>query len=717
MESKLGLESLLALVVGCGLVAGGLIGFTSAVALFYVLTDGVLAAGIILIATLFGLWLVDLAAGVQIGSAKNEFARAEDRGSLNLPLGWQLLLGLGLGLGFLALAMLGLGMLGWLQRGPVIGLLLMMGLTGLGRLGWWVKATEPSQLDRVASKEMEQTSTRIEAAKAEQREVHQHDGLQWRELVRRAWILGLMPFLAWGLLGATVPPGLLWAEESRGYDVLEYHLQVPKEYYQTGRISYLPHNVYANFPMNAEMFYLLAMVVKDNAYEATMLAQLLNTMFAVMLVVAAWWWGRSLHRWGGAVAGLLAGSWPWLVYLSGIAYVENAMLLFGLLALLCWLQYESTGRSSGCYPWRWMLLSGLLAGLSGGCKYTAVIMTIGGIGGALLVRVMLSRGRSWKALLVYGFGAAVTLAPWLAKNYAYTGNPVFPLGYGILGADPQVWSAEQSAQWGKAHQVSDGDRSWRKRLDRLQERVLLDPRMAAVMGLLVVTRLFSRKRERADELLLLMWLGQVVVWLTATHLYARFAVSLLLPMLLLAVRSLVFEPRRMVQWTLVGLMVLIWAANLRTAYRLYQDEIVPVRSIMGVTNYALIDPEASNPWAFVWQFIPPQERLLMIAEARAFYMPHNVDYFVTFNRQPLARIIRETTNDEEIIRWLNQQHYRHLLVNWDEMDRLRRTYGLEPEFTRELFHRLENEHLALIHHFTYSSGAIFATLYEVRNYE
>ena len=32
-----------------------------------------------------------------------------------------------------------------------------------------------------------------------------------------------------------VPPGLLWGDEPNGYDVVEYHLQVPRKWYEAGR--------------------------------------------------------------------------------------------------------------------------------------------------------------------------------------------------------------------------------------------------------------------------------------------------------------------------------------------------------------------------------------------------------------------------------------------------------------------------------------------------
>ena len=37
-----------------------------------------------------------------------------------------------------------------------------------------------------------------------------------------------------------------------GYDVVEYHLQVPREWLELGRITPLHHNVFSFFPFNVE---------------------------------------------------------------------------------------------------------------------------------------------------------------------------------------------------------------------------------------------------------------------------------------------------------------------------------------------------------------------------------------------------------------------------------------------------------------------------------
>ena len=58
------------------------------------------------------------------------------------------------------------------------------------------------------------------------------------------------------LLGSMLP--------SIDFDAIEYHLQGPKEYFQAGRISFLPHNVYTSMPFNVEMLHLLGMEVLND---------------------------------------------------------------------------------------------------------------------------------------------------------------------------------------------------------------------------------------------------------------------------------------------------------------------------------------------------------------------------------------------------------------------------------------------------------------------
>ncbi len=644
----------------------------------YVLTDGVWAAAVVLAAALFGLCPLALI-------LPRDFRAA-------LPLRWQLGLGAGLGLGTLCLAVLGLGLAGLLSRPILVSVLGVMGLAGALRLGQLLhRAPRPTPAPRV-----------------------------------NALLVLLLPHGVMSLLVATVPPGVLWTEEARGYDVLEYHLQVPKVYYEQGRITYLPNNIYSNFPMNAEMLSLLAMVLRQDAVEAAILAKLINALVGFTWVFVAWLIGRESHPAAGVAAALLAGTSPWLMYLSGVAYVENGMLLFGMLAF-AGVRLAATAPDPAVTA-RLALLSGAYAGWSCGFKYTAVPMIavpLLGMWVAVSCRQTTAAGVTRSAAGVAGrrlllclAGCCVTFAPWLIKNAVATGNPVFPLAYGVLGARQGIWTDELAERWQRGHRPVPQEAGLAARAKLLARRVLADRRLGWWLVVLALPAVFSRARTRLDLLFAAVLLFQVGVWLFWTHLYARFAVVLLIPLCILGARSV--WPSAAVGLRAVPLIAVcgVAAFNLWTSAALYRAELFDDgRSwrIHGHIEWFYQDADISrNPAAYIRQRLRATDRVLMVGEARTFYMPPGVDSCVVFNRNPFAEAVAAADSDEAVIRWLNEQQYTYILVNFSEMERLRRTYGFWKDLTPDLFERLGPVGLRVIQRFGDSGSPAAVILYEVR---
>ncbi len=113
------------------------------------------------------------------------------------------------------------------------------------------------------------------------------------------------------------------------FDVLEYHLQGPKEYFHSGRISYLPHNVYTNMPFNVEMLHLLAMEVMGDWWWGGLSGQLLVALFgpaaAVLIAGAA---GKLASPRAAWLAALIYLSTPWVYRMAAIAYVEGPLCFY-----------------------------------------------------------------------------------------------------------------------------------------------------------------------------------------------------------------------------------------------------------------------------------------------------------------------------------------------------------------------------------------------------
>ncbi len=600
-----------------------------------------------------------------------------------MPQRWHFLLSAALGLGAMSLLVLFAGLAGLLARPLWVGLIGALFVLGLDRM----------RRDLRSQKVESQTLSA---------------DTQWAAGgTRYLWLIAA-PFLSLALLAATNAPGFIWQEEGFGYDVLEYHLQLPKEYRQAGRIAYQPHNVYANFPANVEMLYLLGMVLQDDDVETGVSANLIHLIFGALTVVAAWVAGREWSPRAGALAGLAAASVGWLGYLSGLAYVENGMLFFGMAAAAALLR---AARLSEDYRRRWLILAGVLAGFACGCKYTAVPMIALPLG----VGVLFMPARSWRARIVdgvaYAAAAAVTMSPWLVKNQLMTGSPVFPLANGVFEASPPGWGEPQAAMWKRGHQPAPEERSITGRLAALWRHVPGDhyQRFGPAILTLAIGGLFCRKRDRVDLILVMILTLQLAVWLLATHLYARFAVVLLIPLALLAGRAAGAAVGRLRMGIIVGVLVVgsawnfVFAADLHrrespggAPAALFYEGKVPGYEHLGFVNGLSEDT-----------------RILLVGDARAFYYRRSVDYCVVFNRSPFVEAVRSAADEAGVVAWLREQGYTHVVVDWSEIARLTATYGFAPEVNDDLFRRLEAEGLKPVSEFAHpDTGRRLVSVFE-----
>jgi hypothetical protein len=600
----------------------------------------------------------------------------------DLPGRWHFLLGAAFGIGLLALLVLALGLIGVLNRGIWIVILGASSAAG---------------------------AVRIRGLRLRQSGGRQGNGEVHQPAWRYAWLI-LVPFFVLALLAASHAPGLLWAEEGYGYDVLEYHLQVPKTYYQQGRIAYAQGNVYANFPSNVEMLYLLAMILHRDTYAIGTTTHLIHCLLGLLAVYAAWAMGREWSAAAGVATAIAMGTIGWLVYLSGLAYVENGLLFFGMVSLASVIRGASAPGVA--VQRRWLIVAGLLAGLACGCKYTGVVMVAMPIALGLLVLLRTARRRIG-ALAVYCVGTAIGFSPWLAKNAAMTGSPVFPLANSVFQAYPPGWGLEEQERWDRGHSVSDEDRPLFARWRALWRHTLADhdQRIGPALLVIAIAGFLRRRWERVDALLLMVLAIQLCVWLCWTHLYARFVIPMLAPLSALVGRSTgdASSPKRSA--VVLGVLAVGAAWNATFATRVYMRE-----GIGGSPASLLYDGKAPGYeyLGAVNRDLPAEARVLLIGDARPFYIQRPVDFTVVFNTNPFVQMVEAAQTTEQIMEWLRESGYSHVVVHWMEIERLRRTYGFSQRITPELFSELSRAGLLLWRAFPHpATGGRYVDIYQV----
>jgi len=634
-------------------------------AVWYVLpTDGLLVAAVIAAAAGWGAW----------PTAWLGFGRR--------PLGQQFSIATALGLGILSTLTLALGVAGLLNSTTVWILLAIGGVAGLARVYLAQHKTEPRD--------------ESESSSVTRRSATKHDAITQTACILLA--LSLVVPLAVTLFGASLPPGLIWEEEANGYDALEYHLQGPREYYDAGRITFLPHNVYTSFPQQMEMQYLLLMHLAGGAHAAAIASQLLHAACGILAVLALACWTRAgAGRWAVAA---IAGTTPWLTQVGCLAYVENGMLLFA--AVAAGLVVDQI-RTAGVLDWRAVLTAGICAGLAGGCKYTALVFVAVSLALAWLMimraplRVRLTR------VAIFGVGTLLAFCPWLIRNAAFTGNPVYPFAYEWFGG--AAWSAEQAEQWSTAHAVPAESDTLPGRLaiagrelfgsiDAQTQTFRLSLFGPGIFVLGLVGLLMRRSRR---GVLLAAWSVLIAVgWIALTFIPGRFAMPLIVPLALLAGESFGLADSqpgtttRRWHWPVLLLVVAgvpindaLLASRLRHHARRWEQRTgVPLRMLIGQTRF-IVDDHLLN------KLLPADAHAWLVGDAAVFYVDRRIHYTVTFSRDPWIEFAASGATPEQCIAWLREQDATHVVFAWAEIDRLRNTYGFAAIVTPDWVARLE----------------------------
>jgi len=474
------------------------------------------------------------------------------------------------------------------------------------------------------------------------------------------------PFVVLMILGAMLP--------TIEFDATEYHLQGPKEYFQSGRIGFLPHNVYTSMPFGVEMLHLLGMEVVDDWWTGALVGQVLIALFApataTMVILATRRIASPRAAW---VAGVVYLTTPWVYRLASLPFVEGPLCFYH--AALVWSVIRSDGPASR--PLSLGLLAGFFAGGAMAIKYPGLISAVIPFGAWAIARSW--RGRDWRIAAGYALGVAAVVGPWLAKNVADTGNPVYPLAFGVFGG--RHWDAGSDAKWSAVH----GPRSIeagafvRSVVEVAGQSDWQTPLIALLAPLALILPGARREARRLWGFSAYLF----ATWWLLTHRLDRFWLSMLPPMAVLAGLG---SDRLRAGWLGALLAVGIASNAVLIATGLagsneWTGDLVGLRSSV---------PAGVNPpLARMDAELPPGARVLLVGQAGVFHLNRPVVYNTVFNPETFETMAKGRS-PEEVRRALEARGVSHVYVDWSEIDRYRSpgNYGFTPFVTPEVFARL-----------------------------
>ncbi len=594
------------------------------------------------------------------------------------PLGFRLVMAAALGMGALSLAALALGSCG-LISGPAGGILLI----GSAAAGYPFARQLKSQLEFLQ-----------------------------RPLQRRhALILLACIPLAVLLIAVCFPAGTLWHTEGNGFDVLEYHLQLPRQFLAMHSTAPVHGNIYSYMPLNMEMLYLLLAAVAQSAigagyiYALVFGSQILHAVVTLLAVAAILFAPLNLKAPGRVIAALVVLATPWTLVVGSLAYNDGAVLLYGVLAV-----------TLACVATRWpeWLILGVLLGLAVGTKMTAGVMV------ALPIAAILLARRNFRQLAIVTVTALLIYSPWMVRSMAAThtsrslGNPIFPIFTGTLGRGH--WRKSIALRFDRGHRPPARDAGVAGHLHALVDQSILNrqwsPGIAAWLDALdakpgfpgpqtpwllrfgplwlvlipaVALALFTGIQA---WLLALCLLVQMLAWITCTQLQARFLLPAVIPL----------------AWML-GM-----AADLLPAYFTAATAGLTVQA---VGCALLLRPEAGLLFGPIHaQMPPPIGAAISLPEdwlssppppgqftsrttyyleglSTPLYIRGHVIYATVFDRNKLARAFHHG-GAAAALRYLQSHHVNYLIIDWPEIIRLRKTYGFDPIITPQNIAKLQS---------------------------
>ncbi|MCW5755475.1 MAG: hypothetical protein KIT24_12280 [Phycisphaeraceae bacterium] len=553
-------------------------------------------------------------------------------------------------------------------------------------------------------------------------------GLLCRALLSAGRAQFILPSLAWWLCAPPVcllivaacnPPGVLWSSEFGGYDALSYHLQLPQEWLAAGRVHPVEHNVYSYLPgyLEAAFAHLAAASFADPT--AGLLADSGWRVSACHFLHA---WCTVLAGWGvrcavlsacasdrraspaeecaGWLACALVLATPWMIVVGSLAYNDATVVFFASVTIVACIEPRLG-------PVRRSVISAVLVGAACGVKPTAMLF-VAPVAACLLFGQRRMHARdAWRMLVVGAAVGSAMLAPWLVRNAAYGGNPVFPYFSGIFGS--AHWTHEQVARYASAHFAHEG------LLGRLallaapigdQGRGFAHTQWGLFAPAVLVASIASiRTGPRIGRVLVAAMAVQLVAWLTATHLQSRFLLPIAATGGVLCGLAAATAIARGGSNRAKKIVCTVFAATVLVQMALAgwnfarQNDGMPnehlVTGTQGLSGTLFRDslrrlPEderarvlaQSSDWRFVNLGLASGETVLLIGDATPFYLRRPVIYATTWDTSMLGRLMREQPDDPRAwTRAMRDRGVRYVLISFPELARLAASEWNDPLLT------------------------------------
>jgi len=468
------------------------------------------------------------------------------------------------------------------------------------------------------------------------------------------------------------------------YDGLMYHLQGPRLFLEAGRIIPIPENWFTYYPATWEMLFMLGMGLGSDIFS-----RLISFSTLLLFLLATFLLGkRFLPVPGGWLSTALVIGVPMMLAWGGFAYVDLAWSLFQFLAiglLLIWIEKRED---------KFLVLSGIMQGLSLGSKYSA--LSNAGIIALCIVWLSMRISKKQQGFLEevvsptlkFGISAIVVASPWYIKNLIWTGNPIFPLFFHQEIVDPNELSLWMD------YLISFGTgKHWFNYLllpitlfsefARYSTFVVFfdfpNPFMFLAFAYPLLRSKLSKNRLVFDTLAMITGV-QFIMWATGSQ-QNRFLMPLYPGLSIIAVAVIIHLPSGNPQINWSRIISIGGIGGLMIGSLLLVEHMValvkPHDLILGMTSKAdfltsiVKDYQAIK---FINQNLPDDALVFMPWDGRGYYCDGKC--VPDTSQSAWAALVQETDEIDNISSWPQEKGITHILLSWEDVNFF--VYGHDP---------------------------------------
>ncbi len=406
------------------------------------------------------------------------------------------------------------------------------------------------------------------------------------------------------------------------------------------------------------------------ALQGTETAKMLQALTVLACAFAAGGWAEEV---AGPSAGIkarwlafgLTATLPLLTLNAWATQVEGLLTLFIILFLYCLTRLNEGGK-------RWVLAAGLLAGGALSVKYTALFALVPALG-LLGFQKSFRRFFSFSNILIFGTSACLLFLPWVLKNVAYTGNPVFPYlpnwfsgrhlsteGFARLMEEQHAVAAHTFWQWLAL--------PWTLTFSNPDSYNFCGP---LALGLVPIPFLIGSKHP-ALRFLSRLCLLLLVVGLASTHIL-KFSLPVfpLFYVLVACLAGIQTDSRWLTGTAWAGVLASLLCLGPLLAIAQYYYPSMGVLTGAQTRDEALVSQGKITPYLPMARWLLPphvtaSSTLLIIGDARGLYYGQPFQTNTVFDEQFLSRACREGKDAEGLKLALKEAGVDYLAVNGPE---------------------------------------------------